>query len=53
MIFVVTLAACVLGLAVSSVSQIKTPKLSVNPVNVAILAGYTLAVTVIYAWFLL
>jgi phosphatidylserine synthase len=46
--FAYILAACGLGLAVLNVSQIKTPKLSGNPVNVAILAAYTLFVTVFY-----
>jgi phosphatidylserine synthase len=42
-----------LGLAALNVSQIKTPKLSGNPVNVYILAFYTLAMTGIYSWKLL
>jgi len=46
--FAIVLAVCGLGLAVLNVSQIKTPKLSGNPVNVAILAIYTLSVTAIY-----
>jgi CDP-diacylglycerol--serine O-phosphatidyltransferase len=46
--FAIILAACGLGLAVLNVSQIKTPKLSGKPINVAILATYTLAVTAIY-----
>ena len=37
-----------LGLAVLNVSQIKTPKLSGNPINVFALGVYTLAVTFIY-----
>jgi len=53
LVFSVILAACGLGLAILNVSQIKTPKLSGNPVNVAILAAYTLAVTIIYGWKLL
>lgn len=52
-VFSVLLGACGLGLAVLNVSQIKTPKLSGNPVNVALLAAYTLAVTIIYGWKLL
>lgn len=52
-VFSVLLGACSLGLAVLNVSQIKTPKLSGNPVNVALLATYTLAVTIIYGWKLL
>jgi len=46
--FSIILAACGLGLAVLNVSQIKTPKLSGNPVNVMLLAAYTLAVTAFY-----
>lgn len=46
--FAIILAAAGLGLAALNVSQIKTPKLSGNPINVAILAVYTLAVTAIY-----
>ena len=42
-----------LGLAALNVSQIKTPKLSGNPVNVFILAAYTLGITAIYGWKLL
>ena len=45
--------ACGLGLAALNVSQIKTPKLSGNPVNVAILAIYTLSITAVYTWKLL
>lgn len=51
--FSVILGACGLGLAILNVSQIKTPKLSGNPVNVAILAAYTLGVSIIYGWKLL
>ncbi len=40
-------ASCV-GLAVLNISEIKTPKLSGNPVNVWLLAGYTVALTVVY-----
>ncbi len=39
-----------LGLAALNVSQIKTPKLSGNPINVYILAIYTLSMTTIYGW---
>ncbi len=46
--FAIILAICGLGLSILNASQIKTPKLSGNPVNVAILATYTLAVTAIY-----
>jgi len=49
---IILYAACV-GLAILNVSQIKTPKLSGNPVNVYILAFYTLAISGIYAWKLL
>ena len=52
-IFSIVLYACGVGLAVLNVSQIKTPKLSGNPVNVYILAVYTLAMTAIYGWKLL
>ena len=47
-IFSVILYVSSLGLAALNVSQIKTPKLSGNPVNVRILAIYTLAVTAVY-----
>lgn len=49
-VFAVLLGGCGLGLAVLNVSQIKTPKLSGNPRNVALLAAYTLAVTLICGW---
>jgi len=39
-----------LGLAALNVSQIKTPKLSGNPINVYLLSFYTLTVTGVYAW---
>ena len=48
--FSIFLGAAGLGLAILNVSQIKTPKLSGNPINVILLAVYTLAVTVIYGW---
>lgn len=51
--FSIILAVSGLGLAALNVSQIKTPKLSGNPVNVVLLAIYTLAVTGIYGWQLL
>lgn len=51
--FAIILAACGLCLAALNVSQIKTPKLSGNPVNVVILAIYTLGVTAFYGWSLL
>ena len=46
--FAIVLAVCGLGFAAMNVSQIKTPKLSGNPTNVAILAIYKLSVTAIY-----
>ena len=52
-VFTVILYASGLGLAALNVSQIKTPKLSGNPVNVYILAIYTLGITTIYGWKLL
>jgi CDP-diacylglycerol---serine O-phosphatidyltransferase len=48
--FLVILSLSGLGLAALNVSQIKTPKLSGNPVNVVILATYTITVTIIYGW---
>ncbi len=42
-----------LVLATLNVSQIKTPKLSGNPVNVYILASYTVFITGVYGWKLL
>ena len=42
-----------LCLAALNVSSIRTPKLSGNPVNIIILAVYTLGVTSIYSWNLL
>jgi CDP-diacylglycerol--serine O-phosphatidyltransferase len=47
-LFSVVLYASCVGLAALNVSQIKTPKLSGNPVNVYILAVYTLGMTFIY-----
>ncbi len=52
-IFSVVLYVSGLGLAALNVSQIKTPKLSSNPINVYILAIYTLGMTGIYGWKLL
>jgi CDP-diacylglycerol--serine O-phosphatidyltransferase len=51
--FSLVLYASCLGLAALNVSQIKTPKLSGNPVNVYLLAVYTLGLTGIYGWKLL
>ena len=52
-IFAVVLYASGVGLAILNVSQIKTPKLSGNPINVYILAIYTLGMTAVYGWKLL
>jgi phosphatidylserine synthase len=49
-IFSIILYVSGLVLAALNVSQIKTPKLSGNPVNVYILAIYTLIITGIYGW---
>lgn len=51
--FSVILYASGLGLAALNVSKIKTPKLSGKPINVILLAFYTLAMTAIYGWKLL
>lgn len=42
-------ASC-LGLAALNVSSLKTPKLSGNPINVCLLAAYTIAITAIYGF---
>jgi CDP-diacylglycerol--serine O-phosphatidyltransferase len=52
-VFSFILYASCLGLTALNVSRIKTPKLSGNPVNVFILAAYTLGMTTIYGWKLL
>lgn len=52
-IFSAILYVSCLALASLNVSQIKTPKLSGNPVNVYILAIYTLGITGVYGWKLL
>jgi CDP-diacylglycerol--serine O-phosphatidyltransferase len=52
-LFSVVLYASGVGLAILNVSQIKTPKLSGNPINVYILAIYTLGITGVYGWKLL
>ena len=52
-VFSIILYASCLGLTALNVSQIKTPKLSGNPINVFILATYTLGMTAIYGWKLL
>jgi len=49
-VFSIILYASCLGLTALNVSQIKTPKLSGNPINVFILVVYTLGMTVIYSW---
>ena len=51
--FTVVLYTSCLGLTALNVSQIETPKLSGNPVNVFILAAYTLGMTAVYGWKLL
>jgi len=51
--FTLIFYATALGLAALNVSSIKTPKLSGNPINVIILAVYTLIITGIYGWKLL
>ncbi len=48
--FSIILYVSSIGLAALNVSQIKTPKLSGNPVNVFILAAYTLIITALYGW---
>ncbi len=52
-IFSIILYISGLSLAALNVSQIKTPKLSGNPVNVYLLAIYTLGITGLYGWKLL
>lgn len=52
-VFSVIFYVSALGLAALNVSQIKTPKLSGNPINVYALAVYTLAITGINGWKLL
>ena len=47
-LFLVVLSVTGLGLAALNVCQIKTPKLSGNPVNVCILAAYTFGITGFY-----
>lgn len=49
-VFTVILVAFCIGLAALNVSQIKTPKLSGNPVNVFLLAAYTVSLTAFYGW---
>ncbi|MBL4692779.1 MAG: CDP-alcohol phosphatidyltransferase family protein [Magnetovibrio sp.] len=52
-VFSIILYVSGLSLAALNVSQIKTPKLSGNPINVVLLAAYTLGMTAIYGWKLL
>jgi len=52
-VFAITLYATGLGLAALNISKIKTPKLSGNPVNVVLLAAYTLLMSALYGWKLL
>ncbi|MCF6323626.1 MAG: CDP-alcohol phosphatidyltransferase family protein [Gammaproteobacteria bacterium] len=49
-IFSIILYTSGVALAALNVSSIQTPKLSGNPVNVFILAAYTIGITVIYSW---
>jgi phosphatidylserine synthase len=49
--FSIFLALSGLFLSILNVSQIKTPKLSGKPINVLLLAMYTLTVTFVYLWF--
>jgi CDP-diacylglycerol--serine O-phosphatidyltransferase len=52
-VFSVIFYTTALGLAALNVSQIKTPKLSGNPINVYCLGIYTFVITGIYSWKLL
>lgn len=52
-IFSAVLFVVCIGLAALNVSPIKTPKLSGNPVNVVLLATYTVVLTIFYGWQLL
>ena len=49
-VFSILLYISTLTLSALNVSQIKTPKLSGTPINVYILAIYTLGLTVFYGW---
>ena len=49
--FSIFLALSALSLSILNVSQIKTPKLSGKPINVFLLAMYTLTVPFVYLWF--
>ena len=48
--FAIILYVCCMIIIALNVSQIKTPKLSGNPINVVILAIYTLSISAIYGW---
>ena len=52
-VFSIILYVSCLSLAALNVSQINTPKFSGKPLNVIILAAYTLGITAIYGWKLL
>ena len=49
-VFAIVLYVCCVGLAVLNVSNISTPKLSGNPVNVYLLATYTVVLSGVYGW---
>ncbi len=49
-IFTIILFISTMVLAALNVSEIKTPKLSGNPINVYILAFYTIFITSVYGW---
>lgn len=51
--FSYVLYASCMGLVCLNVSQIKTPKLSGNPINVLILALYTLGISAYYGWLII
>ncbi|MDQ7002186.1 MAG: CDP-alcohol phosphatidyltransferase family protein [Ghiorsea sp.] len=51
--FAIILYVCCMVITVLNVSEIKTPKLSGNPISVVILAIYTLSITAAYTWQLL
>jgi CDP-diacylglycerol--serine O-phosphatidyltransferase len=52
-IFTIILYISTVILAVLNISEIKIPKLSGNPINVYILAMYTITITIFYGWKLL
>jgi transcriptional regulator of nitric oxide reductase len=49
-VFSVILCVIGLGLAALNVSMIQTPNLSGKPINVVLLASYTIIITAIYGW---